>query len=561
MKPNRSNLLPPLLYRSLGATLFIAPLLHAAPSTWTGATDGTWSTAGNWAGTVIPDNAAATFNNNVNTTITTPATLNNVSLAFTDSAATGAFVIGSLAGGVPGTSATTITGFSGFSITVGTAGSSLITKTQTVNANVTLGTRSSNANVSFTDHSSAVAQSLILNGNVAINNSGLGVWSVQFRGNGDKVSNGIISDAGTSGTVVSIGGGGTNTGKTTLNGINTYAGGTTMGGGDAGLVLGNKSALGTGKLTLNPSGGASRISAVSTLTGANAVANSIDYTTAGGTMRFTGSNSFEFSGATNLNTTAGAATRTFQVDVGITTTLSGILSETGSTGISKTGDGALALSNANSFTGTVAVSGGTLLLNAQSGSSTGTSAFIGVNSGGTLGGNGRTSALISINAGAGLRIGGSTGESTGVLTSTSSSVSALVLNANSSTFIDINSPTRGAGYDAFETFGRVNYGGDIDTDFGSLAAIGHSVYNLFEFASIGASDFNSFDITGAYTASLSLSGTGGTGIWTGMSGPDTTFSFEQSTGDLTVTVIPEPGATMLLGGLGGLALLRRRRNG
>ena len=38
---------------------------------------------------------------------------------------------------------------------------------------------------------------------------------------------------------------------------------------------------------------------------------------------------------------------------------------------------------------------------------------------------------------------------------------------------------------------------------------------------------------------------------------DVDYSFAQSTGDLTITVIPEPAAALL--GLGLLTLLRRRR--
>jgi hypothetical protein len=55
--------------------------------------------------------------------------------------------------------------------------------------------------------------------------------------------------------------------------------------------------------------------------------------------------------------------------------------------------------------------------------------------------------------------------------------------------------------------------------------------------------------------SIGLSNSGG--LWTGING-DVSYSFAQSTGDLTVTVIPEPSAA-LLGGIGLLMLLRRRR--
>ncbi len=49
----------------------------------------------------------------------------------------------------------------------------------------------------------------------------------------------------------------------------------------------------------------------------------------------------------------------------------------------------------------------------------------------------------------------------------------------------------------------------------------------------------------------------GVGLWTGNNGA-VTYSFDQSLGDLTVTAIPEPGAS-LLGLVGALLLLRRRK--
>ncbi|MEY3897378.1 MAG: hypothetical protein RLZZ214_2899, partial [Verrucomicrobiota bacterium] len=49
------------------------------------------------------------------------------------------------------------------------------------------------------------------------------------------------------------------------------------------------------------------------------------------------------------------------------------------------------------------------------------------------------------------------------------------------------------------------------------------------------------------------------GIWDLTSGGNT-WQFTQSTGVLGLTVIPEPNVAALLGGVGVLALLRRRRS-
>jgi hypothetical protein len=49
-------------------------------------------------------------------------------------------------------------------------------------------------------------------------------------------------------------------------------------------------------------------------------------------------------------------------------------------------------------------------------------------------------------------------------------------------------------------------------------------------------------------------------VWSGASG-GTTFVFDQSSGDLTVSAIPEPSTvSLLIGGLGlGVALMLKRR--
>jgi autotransporter-associated beta strand protein len=254
----------------------LTPSIYSASATWTGATDGNWTTGANWSPAAAPtaDADVATFGTSSNTTITgIPTSLLAVRFAFTDSASTSAFTIGDLSAG-PGSSSTIITAASGWNVTSGASGSSLLAASQVFNPNLALGARGTGANITFTNHSTASGQLLTINSDITATNSGAGQWTVQFRGNGNKVMNGVIRDSGTTGTIVSIGGGGTNTGTTTLNGANTHTGGTTMGGGTATLVLGNKSALGTGALSFNTTTG-SIISASTALTGANAIANNI----------------------------------------------------------------------------------------------------------------------------------------------------------------------------------------------------------------------------------------------------------------------------------------------
>ncbi|MGA2052277.1 MAG: autotransporter-associated beta strand repeat-containing protein [Opitutales bacterium] len=100
--------------------------------------------------------------------------------------------------------------------------------------------------------------------------------------------------------------------------------------------------------------------------------------------------------------------------------------------------------------------------------------------------------------------------------------------------------------------GALTYGGTLDINFGSALTSGS--YGLFTFAT-ESGDFNSVNISGSYTGSLSDSG----GVWTGsISG--TNFNFTDSTGALVLSTVPEPAVYgVVLGGVALLMGLRRRR--
>jgi hypothetical protein len=91
-------------------------------------------------------------------------------------------------------------------------------------------------------------------------------------------------------------------------------------------------------------------------------------------------------------------------------------------------------------------------------------------------------------------------------------------------------------------------------DIGMIFGVGNYSFNLFDFES-ETGTFATITLADQYSGSF-LDGDLN-GVWDLTSG-DSTWQFTESTGVLGLTVVPEPHAA-LLGGLGMLALLRRRR--
>jgi len=164
-------------------------------------------------------------------------------------------------------------------------------------------------------------------------------------------------------------------GTTVLNAQNTYTGGTTPSGGNLAFGIDSVGAvtsgpIGTGPLLLAPE--------VPNLTGngtvlawggARTIANPIQYPSATNnqTLVIGGTNALTFTGLFTLNGDDGLGTQTnriLQVANTALTTISGVISDGGSGfGLGKTGDGTLALSNDETYTGPTGVTNGTLLVN------------------------------------------------------------------------------------------------------------------------------------------------------------------------------------------------------
>ncbi len=212
--------------------------------------------------------------------------------------------------------------------------------------------------------------------------------------------------------------------------------------------------------------------------------------------------------------------------------------------VTKTGGGTQILSGDQTYTGATNINAGTLVISATG--STDASSVVTVGTSGTLAGSG------TINGGATINGFLAPGETLGVITFGST----LALASSSTTIIEIDGIDRGTDYDGVDTSGALTYGGALTLELGFIFGNGSYTFDLFDILGGQSGDLTSVALTGSYTGTLTNMGSG---IWqTTTNSGDQTWSFSQSSGNLTLNVIPEP-STALLGGLGILALLRRRR--
>ena len=213
----------------------------------------------------------------------------------------------------------------------------------------------------------------------------------------------------------------------------------------------------------------------------------------------------------------------------------------GSYGITKTGQGSLTLSGNNTYTGSTNVTGGTLVVNGTISSSSLTT----VASGATLGGSGTVGAL-TISTGGSINPGNSPG----------------ILNVNGAynqagTLIaEITGTTPGTGHDQINVTGSVNLSGALTLDV-TNAGTGYVLNSMIFLILNDGVDA----VTGAfsnYAQGANVGNFGGFDWIITYQANSTTSSFTGGN-DVALRAIPE-ASTALLGGLGALGLLRRRRN-
>ena len=239
---------------------------------------------------------------------------------------------------------------------------------------------------------------------------------------------------------------------------------------------------------------------------------------------------------------------------------------TGSIGLIQSGTGNTTLSGANTYSGNTTVSAGTLILSGTGFSAN--SSVINVASGATLSVSGVTGGFNLGSSqtlkGNGTVLGNTTisgnlqpGNSPGLLTVNGT----LTLNGTAITTMEISgNGTRGTAYDGINVSSSLNYGGNLTLAIGTTFGVGTYSFNLFDFTG-QTGNFANVALSGNYTGSFG--GPSG-GNWTltqanGFGG-NNTWTFAQSSGDLGLSVVPEPVTwSLLAASLTVVVTLRRRR--
>jgi autotransporter-associated beta strand protein len=375
----------------------------------------------------------------------------------------------------------------------------------------------------------------------------LGYFLASGTFNPGVVKNGLAADSTSTVSANDVFVGGDSGSVVLLDDNNTYTGATTINAAATARASNNNAFGTTAGSTTVTSGG--RIQPNNNVTISEAVTlNGTGIASSGALQNVSGTNIWSgqvtLGSATRINSDAGSLTLSsgtavtgsgmaLTVGGNGNTTISGVIA-TGSGTLTKDGSGTLTASAINTYTGATSVNAGTLKVSA--GGSIASSSLTTVNSGGTIAGSGTVGAL-SLSSGGTVAPGDS-----GIGTLNGSSAT---WNGGGAFKFDLSNS--GSTSDKLSLSGALTKGsaGTFQFDFqnSGLGVTGSPVtYTLASFASttFSAGDFS-------YVNLGSLGGQTGT------------FAIVSGGTQLQLTVVPEPGTfAMLLGGVGMLAMLRRR---
>ncbi len=360
----------------------------------------------------------------------------------------------------------------------------------------------------------------------------------------------------------------TGAGRLTLQGANTYDGGTIVNGGQF-FLSANNTLVATAPVTINGTTagtttnlvlGSNITQTIGALTfggsGATATSSNVFTVNPGATLTLGGTVTYDATSNPTVTAAFGGSgilalggNRTFDIanstgtssEFSVPITISGL-----SQSITKTGAGTLSLSGANTYTGGTIVSAGGLAVRNSTGSGVGTGAVT-IQSGAHLRGTGFVGGLTTIQAGAALGTGG-TGATPGNLTFTN----GLTLNDNA-----VFNFTLGTTSDKFTLTGGTLTGastlGSLTINLTAGTGFGAGVYTLFDFSTGGVTT-SSFDV-------------GDFAFGTTVSGYTYGLAMAGNTLQLTATAsaIPEPSTYAAIFGavslVGAVAWRRRARRG
>jgi len=272
-----------------------------------------------------------------------------------------------------------------------------------------------------------------------------------------------------------------------------------------------------------------------------------------GDVTITGSSSItKDTGPGNMVVDLNNQTRSFNVSSGATFTVTPTM-QNGA--LSKTGDGIMAVSGANTYSGGTVISQGTFLASNSSGSATGTGAVSII--GGTLGGTGfitpDSGNSVTISGTGSINPGAVSGDLSGTLTINGNLVMDASAGGMPTIRMDIDGKSAGQ-FDRIVGVGNMTLDGTITVAFasgftGSTLVVGNS-FDLFDWTTVDASGFNvNTDLVLPNLSTFNLA-------W------DISHFLDSGSAGGVISVIssvPEPSRLLLLGMALGAGLMRRRR--